>query len=71
MSHTTIAKLNDHDWKADHYISLGCLSCQALERFLLHNAITKIIIRLNNDADSIYSDGSLAPNWGQEAGTSS
>ena len=43
MSRATITKLIGHDWKADHYISLGCLSDQALERFLLHYAITKII----------------------------
>jgi len=67
MSRASITKLNGHDWIADHYISLGCLSDQALEHFLLCNVITIIIFCLDNDADATYSDGSPAPNWGQEA----
>jgi len=67
MSRATIAKLNGHDWRADHYISLGCLSDQALEYFLRHYDIINIIFCLDNDADAVYSNGSPAPNWGQEA----
>lgn len=33
-SRATIEKIRGQDWKAAHYISLGCLSDQALERFL-------------------------------------
>lgn len=34
MSHASLAKLNGLDWRSDHRISLGCLSDQALMRFL-------------------------------------
>lgn len=43
MSRATIAKLRGQDWKAAYYISLECLSDQALERFLQYNAIQEIV----------------------------
>lgn len=67
MSRATIAKLRGQDWKAAHYISLGCLSDQALERFLQYNPMKEIVFCLDNDANATYSNGSPAPNWGQEA----
>lgn len=68
MSHATIAKLKGHDWKEDHRISLGCLSDQALERFLHHHQnIKEIIFCLDNDTSATFQDGSPAPNWGQQA----
>lgn len=68
MSHATLAKLDGYDWKADHRISLGCLSDQALERFLHHHQdITEIIFCLDNDTNATFNDGSPAPNWGQQA----
>lgn len=67
MSRATIAKLRGQDWKAAHYISLGCLSDQALDRFLQYNQINEIVFCLDNDANATYSNGSPAPNWGQEA----
>lgn len=67
MSRATIAKLRGQDWKSAHYISLGCLSDQALERFLQYNPIREIVFCLDNDANATYSNGSPAPNWGQEA----
>ncbi|TYA14751.1 DUF3991 domain-containing protein [Paenibacillus faecis] len=67
MSHATLAKLASRDWKADHRISLGCLSDQALERFLYHYDIESIIFCLDNDMDATFYNGSPAPNWGQEA----
>ncbi|WP_213581091.1 DUF3991 and TOPRIM domain-containing protein [Paenibacillus sp. J2TS4] len=67
MSHATLAKLKGLDWKADHRISLGCLSDLALERFLQHHRIHEIIFCLDNDHNATFRDGSLAPNWGQEA----
>lgn len=68
MSHATLTKLAGLDWKADHRISLGCLSDQALERFLYHHqGITEIIFCLDNDTDATFQDGSPAPNWGQQA----
>ncbi|WP_025845224.1 DUF3991 and TOPRIM domain-containing protein [Paenibacillus ehimensis] len=67
MSHATLAKLAGQDWKADHRISLGCLSDQALERFLQHHDITSIIFCLDNDMNATFQDGSPAPNWGQKA----
>lgn len=67
MSHATLAKLKGQDWKADHRISLGCLSDLALERFLQHHRINEIIFCLDNDHNATFRDGSPAPNWGQEA----
>jgi hypothetical protein len=54
----------------NHYISLGCLSDQALKRFSQHNDVTEIIFCLDNDDHATYHDGSPAPNWGQEAALS-
>lgn len=67
MSRATIELLHGKDWRSAHYISLGCLSDQALERFLQHNQITEIVFCLDNDANTIYTNDSLALNWGQEA----
>lgn len=67
MSHATLTKLAGQGWKADHRISLGCLSDQALERFLRHHNISEIIFCLDNDYDATSHDGRIAPNWGQEA----
>nr|WP_228744942.1 toprim domain-containing protein [Paenibacillus sp. S150] len=67
MSHATLTKLNNLDWKADHRISLGCLSDNALERFLSQYSIQEIIFCLDNDHNATFRDGSPAPNWGQEA----
>lgn len=67
MSHATLAKLKGQDWKADHRISLGCLSDLALEQFLQHHRINEIIFCLDNDHNATFRDGSPAPNWGQEA----
>lgn len=67
MSRATITKLNGYDWKADHYISLGCLSDQALDYFLCHNDMVKIIFCLDNDYNATYSNSSPSPNWGQQA----
>lgn len=67
MSHATLAKLKGQDWKADHRISLGCLSDHALERFLQHHPVHEIVFCLDNDHNATFSDGSPAPNWGQEA----
>ncbi|ASA23396.1 DUF3991 and TOPRIM domain-containing protein [Paenibacillus donghaensis] len=67
MSHATLTKLNGIDWRADHRISLGCLSDSALERFLSQYSIQEIIFCLDNDHNATFRDGSPAPNWGQEA----
>ncbi|WP_255596523.1 toprim domain-containing protein [Paenibacillus sp. S150] len=67
MSQVSLAKLNGQDWTANHYISLGCLSDQALERFLGMNETTEIVFCLDNDEYATYHDGSPAPNWGQAA----
>lgn len=67
MSHATLAKLAGQDWKTDHRISLGCLSDQALERFLhYHSNITEIVFCLDNDKDATFQNGSPTPNWGQD-----
>ncbi|MDN8588116.1 DUF3991 and TOPRIM domain-containing protein [Paenibacillus sp. 11B] len=67
ISHATLYKLNALDWRADHRISLGCLSDNALERFLSQHTIQEIIFCFDNDYNATYRDGSPAPNWGQEA----
>lgn len=63
MSQANIIKIKGLDWTVDHYISLGGLSDQALERFLQQNHITEIIFCLDNDHHATYYDGSPAPNW--------
>jgi hypothetical protein len=70
MSRATIEKMRGQEWKAAHYISLGCLSDQALERFLQYKQIKEIVFCLDNDANATYSNGSPAPNWGQKAALS-
>jgi len=67
MSHATLSTLNGLDWRNDHRISLGCLSDNALERFLSLHPIHEIIFCLDNDQNATFKDGSPAPNWGQEA----
>lgn len=66
MSRATIAKIRDQNWRSEHYISLGCLSDQALLRFLQNNPIKEIVFCLDNDKNATFSNGSPAPNWGQE-----
>ncbi|MDF2923887.1 MAG: hypothetical protein K0R57_2801 [Paenibacillaceae bacterium] len=70
MSQASLLKLKGQDWTADHYISLGCLSDQALERFLGLYEIKEIVFCLDNDEFATYHDGSPAPNWGQVAAVS-
>ncbi|MFS0723677.1 DUF3991 domain-containing protein [Paenibacillus sp. 1P07SE] len=67
MSHASLTKLSNQDWKQDHRISLGCLSDKALERFLTYQNIKQIIFCLDNDHNATFQNGSPAPNWGQEA----
>jgi len=67
MSRASLTKLNGQNWTANYYISLGCLSDQALERFLGLYEMTEIAFCLDNDNYATYHDGSPAPNWGQEA----
>ncbi|WP_141499711.1 DUF3991 domain-containing protein [Paenibacillus luteus] len=67
MSHATLTKLDGLDWRADHRISLGCLSNNALQHFLSRHSIQEIIFCLDNDYTATFKDGSPAPNWGQEA----
>lgn len=67
MSHATLTKWNGLNWKADHRLSLGCLSDHALERFLQHSPVHEIVFCLDNDTNATFRDGSPAPNWGQEA----
>lgn len=70
MSQASLLKLKGQDWTADHYISLGCLSDQALERFLRLFETREIVFCLDNDEFATYHDGSPAPNWGQVAAAS-
>ncbi|GIQ68360.1 DUF3991 domain-containing protein [Xylanibacillus composti] len=67
MSRATIEVFQGRDWRVAHYISLGCLSDQALERFLHYNQMSVIVFCLDNDANDVYNDGNYTPNWGQEA----
>jgi len=50
MSHATLFKLNDLDWRKDFRLSLGGVSGKALEKFLSCNPqITRISLCLDND----------------------
>jgi len=68
ISNATILKHNGLGWKKEHRLALGCLSDNPLEGYLkLHPEITKITFALDNDFDAKFSNGSPAPNWGQQA----
>ena len=68
ISHATILKQNGLGWKKEHRIALGCLSDNSLEGYLkLHPEIKNIKFALDNDFDAKFSNGSPAPNWGQQA----
>jgi len=68
ISTATILKHNGLGWKKEHRLALGCLSDNPLEGYLkLHPEITKITFALDNDFDAKFSNGSPAPNWGQQA----
>lgn len=49
MSHATLAARYGLDWQLDHRISLGCLSDNALARFLNWHDIKEITFALDND----------------------
>ncbi len=52
MSHATLCKLYDMDWKEDHRVAEGCLSDKALARYLkLHPEIQEIVFCYDNDVD--------------------
>jgi len=68
ISHASIFKQNGLGWKKDHRLALGCLSDNPLEGYLkLHPEIKNIKFALDNDFDAKFSNGSPAPNWGQQA----
>ncbi len=67
MSHATLTKLHNEDWKKDHRISLGCISDGSLVRFLdKHTEIKKITFCLDNDVCGKLPDGTPC-NFGQNA----
>lgn len=67
MSHATLTKMNEHNWKIDSRISMGCISASALERFLSENKhIKRIVFGFDNDKDGKLIDGT-PHNHGQEA----
>jgi hypothetical protein len=49
MSHATLMKKNDMNWKNDHRLSLCCTWDGALSRFLELNDVTKTVFCLDND----------------------
>ena len=51
MSHASIAMFYGADWRQDHRISQGCLSDNALQRFLGTHAIEEICFAYDNDVD--------------------
>lgn len=58
MSHATLYKLQGYDWKKDYRIAEGCLSDQALKRFLeQHPEVNEIVFCYDNDVDGKLSDG--------------
>lgn len=68
ISHASILKHFGMSWKKEHRIALGCLSDHSLEVYLKrHPEIKNIKFALDNDFDSKFSNGSPAPNWGQQA----
>jgi len=68
ISHASMFKQNGLGWKKEHRLALGCLSDNSLEGYLKqHPEIKKIAFALDNDFEAKYSNGSPAPNWGQQA----
>ncbi len=68
ISHASIYKSLGMGWKKEHRIALGCLSDNALSGYLKrHPEIKNITFALDNDDEAKFSNGSPAPNWGQEA----
>lgn len=68
ISHASIYKSLGMGWKKEHRIALGCLSDNALTGYLKrHPEIKNITFALDNDDEAKFSNGSPAPNWGQEA----
>lgn len=68
ISHATILKHFGMSWKKEHRLALGCLSDNPLKNYLKrHPEIKNITFALDNDYDAKYSNGSPAPNWGQQA----
>lgn len=49
MSHATLLKIDDIDWRVDHRLSLCCTWDGALERFLKSHMIRRIVFCLDND----------------------
>lgn len=49
MSHATLFKMKDMDWRRDCRLSLCCTWDGALERFLKSNEIKQIVLCLDND----------------------
>lgn len=49
MSHATLLKIDDIDWRVDHRLSLCCTWDGALERFLKTHMIRRIVFCLDND----------------------
>ena len=68
ISHASILKNIGLGWKKEHRLALGCLSDNPLEGYLKsHPEIKNITFALDNDYDAKFSNGSPAPNWGQQA----
>lgn len=58
MSHATLFKLQSIDWRRDHRVSEGCLSDNALTRYLVqHPEIDEIIWCFDNDYDGVDDKG--------------
>lgn len=58
ISHADLCKLHGIDWTKDHRVAEGCLSDQALRRYLKHHPeITEIVFCYDNDRDGKLPDG--------------
>lgn len=68
ISHASRLKHFGMSWKKEYRIALGGLSDRPLNIFLkLHPEIKNITFAFDNDYDAKFSNGSPAPNWGQQA----
>ncbi|HBU13263.1 MAG TPA: hypothetical protein DEB31_11280 [Clostridiales bacterium] len=78
LSHITINKERGAEWRNAHYLSLGCVSDNALQKFLqTHPGVTDIMFCLDNDKGGVnataklikkyapgYSCGAMQPPFG-------
>ncbi len=67
LSHATISKMQGKDWQEDNRISLGCVSDNALEKFLEENThIKEVVLFLDNDETGLKNAEKITQKYGND-----